>query len=157
VAVPLRVVPPPLGPVTVPLWVQVPPEQLVLPLRVVVPRGPVNVPCELHEPPEQLPDPLELQELPRGPLPEPERDQPASALDTLVATSARARQAGARYVLNDATCISSSVAMLFPSTAQESVPGSLLACFQSGLERNDLYQAIDLGCRPPPRFSRLPA
>jgi hypothetical protein len=94
VAVPLRVMLLPLGPVTVPLWVQVPPEQVVPPVREVVPRGPVNVCLDVQVPPAQEPDPVELQELPRGPVPPPERDHPALALDTLANMSASPRQAG---------------------------------------------------------------
>ena len=72
---PLRVAVLPAGPVTVPDFVHVPPEQVVEPLRVVVPRGPVNCWLEEHEPPEHEPEPEEFQELPRGPVPPPERDQ----------------------------------------------------------------------------------
>jgi hypothetical protein len=94
VTVPLRVTLWPLGPVTVPVCVQVPPEHDVLPVRLVVPRGPVKVCRELQVPPPQDPDPVELQELPRGPVPPPERDHPALTSDTLAAISASPRQAG---------------------------------------------------------------
>src|SRR5581483_1316053 len=94
VTVPLRVTLWPFGPVTVPVWVQVPPEHEVLPVRLVVPRGPVKVCRELQVPPPQEPDPVELQELPRGPIPPPERDHPAPASDTPAAISASPRQAG---------------------------------------------------------------
>jgi hypothetical protein len=68
--------------------VQVPPEQLVVPLRVVVPRGPLTDCCEEQVPPEHDPEPEEFQELPRGPVPL--RDQPASATDAPTVSSATA-------------------------------------------------------------------
>ncbi|NJO22439.1 MAG: hypothetical protein HC868_05210 [Sphingomonadales bacterium] len=71
--------------------VHVPPEQLVVPLRVVVPRGPVTDCREEHVPPEHDPEPEELQELPRGPVPPPLRDQPASATDAPAVMSATAK------------------------------------------------------------------
>jgi hypothetical protein len=80
----------PAGPVIVRVPVHVPPKQLVLPLRVVVPRGPVNDCREEQEPPEQEPEPEELQAFPRGPVPPPLRDQPASAMDAPTVSSATA-------------------------------------------------------------------
>jgi len=144
VTVPLRVTLLPLGPVTLPVWLQTPPEQLVLPLRVVVPRGPVCVCVDEQVPPAQEPDPVELQELPRGPVPPPERDQ-ASALEVPAAISAVASMAGTRVVLNEAMCfsigcnaISRRVQWRLASDLCSHVAGHDPEC-------NDLYQAIVAG------------
>lgn len=45
------------------------------------PCGPVTVRLALHEPPAQDPDDDPVQVCPRGPVTEPERAQPASAID----------------------------------------------------------------------------
>jgi len=129
VTVPLRVTLLPLGPVTVPVWLQTPPEQLVLPLRVVVPRGPVYACPDEQVPPEQEPDPVELQELPRGPAPLPDRDQ-ASALEVPAAISAVARMAGTRVVLNEAMCLLHRLQRHIPARAEEIGPGPLQPCFR---------------------------
>jgi hypothetical protein len=68
----LRLMVPPYGPVVVPVWVQLPPAQLVEPVFVTVPpRGPVYVLVWLQEPPEQPPMPWDDQTPPYGPTARP--------------------------------------------------------------------------------------
>jgi hypothetical protein len=83
--------------------VQEPPAQVVLPVFVVVPpRGPMNELVWLQEPPAHPPEPLDDQ-LPRGPLPLPERVQ-ASAVEALAAITIAAIAAAPRYVLIESMC-----------------------------------------------------
>jgi hypothetical protein len=86
---------PPFGPVHVAEELQLPPEQLELPLRVtVLPRTPVNSCDELQEPFAHEPWPLECQERPSGPVPPPERTQPASAVVAVPSASAATQRSG---------------------------------------------------------------
>jgi hypothetical protein len=56
-----------------PLPVQVPPAQLRVAWRLMVPSyGPVMLPCDEQEPPEQLREPLKVV-VPRGPVTDPLR------------------------------------------------------------------------------------
>jgi len=92
----------------VPVWVQVPPAQVVDPVFVtVLPRTPVNELVWPQEPPVHPPEPLDDQ-FPRGPDPPPERVQ-ASALEAPAAMTIAATAAAPRYVLIESMCLSSSL------------------------------------------------
>jgi hypothetical protein len=102
----LRLTVPPYGPVVVPVWVQLPPAQVVWPLLVTTPpRGPVKLPLWLQLPPPQPPEPDDDHVPPRGPTPPPLRVQ-ACALDAPRAITIAAIAAAAIGVRTDLICLS---------------------------------------------------
>jgi hypothetical protein len=91
------------------VWVQEPPAQLVLPVLVkVLPRTPVKEEEWLQVPPAQPPEPLDDQ-LPREPLPPPERVQ-ASALEAVMVATIAATAAAPRNFFIESISLSFSSA-----------------------------------------------